>query len=109
MSPLLVKSTMPAVPPVSPKPPRLNDAEYFPPDEFVELDPPLPPPPPIDWAVIPVEYWPNVEILEELSTKTVLAVAPLPPNPPMERDAASPLSGTVGWPSPPPLLTLGAV
>ena len=46
--------------------------------------PPLPPPPPIDWAVIPEERCPSVVKSESLLTVTLLLPAPVPPFPPSE-------------------------
>ena len=55
-------------------------------------NPPLPPPPPIDCALIPSEFAPCVEITPELVTSTAPAKPPVPPDPPTDTapDPATP-------------------
>ena len=61
------------------------------------LEPPLPPPPPIDWAITPAEYWLWVRMVAWLSeTETLPPAVPDPPEPPM---ATAPLTA----PAPPRL------
>ena len=57
-------------------------------------EPPLPPPPPTDWAVMPFDSMPEVVMVATLLTSTAPPLPALPPAPPMASEAPTPLSAS---------------
>ena len=69
--------------------------------------PAVPPPPPVEWARMPLEWSPVVEMSPLQVTETLSAVEPVPPFPPIEvlivsAVSVDPLMAMPPWPPPPP-------
>ena len=96
---VLVTDTLPPAPPLVPNPPRDSAMEDFDASALSELDPPLPPPPPIDWAKIAGALLPAEAVLIAplLVTVTVPPAWPAPPKPPTLMLSAMPPSAP-DWP-----------
>ena len=112
MLPTLSTSTLPAALPVPPFPPMLRAAPT-PPFCRVSapLKPPSPPEPPIDWARMPSDERPEVEMSPVLPTWASPAILLAPPAPPIETPTFADCSevvtvaATANPPLPPPPAT----
>ena len=109
---LFVSVTTPALPAAPPEPPTLLDVTE--PDDAepdvvtvpLIVNPPLPPPPPIDCAIIPLEPACASKMLPLFVTVTALPSPAAPPEPPTLSDVTEPRSdkfpATANPPLPPP-------
>ncbi len=91
MSAWLPTVTVPDLPPAPPSRPTASEPEKLlalspvplRPDPEIELDPLVPPAPPVDWARMPDESLPWVMIVSSAVTRTLPAMPPVPPSRPM--------------------------
>ena len=104
IAPSLTTVTVPPCDPAPPLPPTVGLIEVVPLRLPVMAKPPLPPPPPIDWARRPTEWAPPVVIAPSLVTVTVPPDVPAPPAPPkVGLTEAMPRPAPIAHPpSPPP-------